>query len=109
MNASTSFFEAGLTHYMALSGILLVFGLYIVLTKKNGIRLLMGLELILNAANLNLVSLNHYVDTGLGGQVFTIFVIILAACEVAIALAIVLSIYHITNTIQLDELVELKE
>ena len=79
------------------------------ITRRNGIRLLMGIELILNAANVNLVAFNRYVDHGHHGQVFAIFVIILAASEAAVALAIVLAISQATGEVRLDGLNELKE
>lgn len=102
-------FVVGLPHYLVLSSILLVLGLYVMVTRRNGIRLLMGIELILNAANLNLIAFNRYITPSFDGQVFAVFVMILAASEAAVALAIVLAISQATSEIHIDELAGLKE
>jgi len=70
---------------------------------------LMGVELVLNAANINFVAFSRYVTTSLDGHVVAIFVIILAAAEAAIALAIVLNIYQTFNTINVDDINKLKD
>ena len=88
-----------LTSYLTLGAILFALGLFTVLTRRNAISVLMGVELILNSANVNLVAFSHYVTGTLGGQVFALFVIVIAAAEAAIALAIVLSIYKNFATI----------
>lgn len=98
-----------LTHFLIISALLFSLGLYAVLTRKNAIMVLMGVELILNAANLNFVAFARYVTHALDGQVVAIFVIILAAAEVAIALAIVLNIYQNFGTANVDEIDTLKE
>ena len=99
----------GLTHFLIISALLFSLGLYAVLTRKNAIMVLMGIELILNAANLNFVAFTRYGTHTLEGQVVAIFVIILAAAEVAIALAIVLNIYQNFKTANVDEIDTLKE
>ncbi len=99
----------GLTHFLIVSALLFTIGLFIVITRRHGIMMLMGLEIILNAANLNLVAFSRYVESGVRGQAFAVFVIILAAAEAAIALAIILSIYSNLSKINLDELKRLKE
>ncbi|RED91890.1 NADH-quinone oxidoreductase subunit NuoK [Marinoscillum furvescens] len=92
-----------LTYYLVVAAFLLCAGLLIVLTKKNAIMVLIGIELMLNAANLNLVAFSRN-DPQLNGQVFAIFSVVLAAAEVAIALAILLNIYRKYNSSDLDDL-----
>lgn len=99
----------GLPHFLVVSAVLFSIGIFIMITRRHGIMMLMGLELILNAANLNLIAFSRYVETGIRGQTFAIFVIILAAAEAAIALAIILSIYTHLAKINLDELTAMKE
>lgn len=83
-------------------------GLLIVFTKKNAIMILLGIELMLNAANLNLVLFNSQ-KTGLEGQLFALFVIIVAVCEAAVGIAIILKTYHYYQTSVPDQISELKE
>jgi len=104
----------GLTHYLILGAVLFVCGLAALMLKRNAIGILMGVELILNAANVNWVAFNHYRHaadaTGLrlDGQVFAIFVIVLAAAEAAVALAIFLNFYHHFTSIDVERGRELK-
>jgi NADH-quinone oxidoreductase subunit K len=93
--------EAGITlnHFLVLSLIVFVLGLYCVLSRRNAIAILMGIELILNSANINYLSFSYYGGGNYDGQVFAIFVIMLAAAEAVIGLAIVLAIYHNLKTI----------
>jgi NADH-quinone oxidoreductase subunit K len=98
-----------LAHFLIVSALLFAFGLYAIITRRNAILLLMGVELVLNAANLNLVAFSHYKMLSLDGQAAAIFVIILAAAEAAIALAIVLNIFHRFQTVNVDEISSLKE
>lgn len=88
-----------LSHYLAIAAILFALGLFTVLTRRNAVAILMGVELMLNAANVNLVAFNKFVVGGLTGQTFALFVVVLAAAEAAVGLAIVLSIFHIFKTI----------
>ena len=88
-----------LTHFLVVGGLLFCFGLITVTTRRNAVGVLMGVELILNGANVNFVAFNHYVAGGLGGQIFALFVIVLAAAEAVVGLAIVLAIYQSTKTI----------
>ena len=99
----------GLTHFLLLSGILFTFGLYAIITRRNAIMVLMGIELILNAANINFIAFSRFSTGKLDGQAIAIFVIILAAAEAAIALAIVLNIYQNFNTVNVDEMNKLKD
>ncbi len=99
----------GLEHCLVVSVILFSLGIFIVMTRRNGIRILMGVELILNSANLNLIAFNRFLpNSDAVGSVFAVFVIILAAAEAAVALAIVLSIYQQFSTVQLDEINSMK-
>jgi NADH-quinone oxidoreductase subunit K len=100
-----------LAHFLVVSAVLFGLGLYAILTRRNAIMVLMGLELVLNAANVNLIAFARYGTGGpaLDGQMAAIFVIILAAAEAAIALAIILNIYHRFQTVNVDEVSALKE
>ena len=101
--------QVGLTHYLLVSAILFSLGLYGVITRRNAILVLMGIELILNSANINFIAFARYAGMRLDGQAIAVFVIILAAAEAAIALAIVLNIYQRFNTVNVDEISKLKE
>jgi len=90
-------------HFLILAGILFIIGLVVVLTKKNSIMVLIGIELMLNAANLNLVTFSHY-DPNIGGQMFSLFVILVAAAEAAVALAIVINVYRHYHTSNVNEI-----
>jgi NADH-quinone oxidoreductase subunit K len=98
-----------LVHFLIVSAILFSLGIFGIATRRNAILVLMGVELVLNAANLNLIAFSRYGGLNLDGQVAAIFVIILAAAEAAIALAIVLNIYHRFQTVNVDEVSSLKE
>lgn len=100
--------EPGLTHFLIVSAILFSLGLMAVLSKRNVIMVLMGVELILNAANINFIAFSRYTALSLDGHMIGLFVIIIAAAEAAVALAIVLNIYNRFNTINLDEISTLK-
>ncbi len=93
----------GLQHYLLVSAALFCLGLLGVLTRRNAVNVLMGVELILNSANVNLVAFSRYGTGNLQGQLFAIFVIVIAASEVAVALAIVLTLYRLRHTPNLDE------
>lgn len=108
------FAHVQLAHFLIVSALLFALGLYGVVTRRNAIMVLMGIELILNAANINLIAFSRYGGAhpggpALDGQVAAIFVIILAAAEAAIALAIVLNIYNRFQTVNVDEVSSLKE
>ena len=87
--------NVGLEHYLILSALLFSIGLYGVLAKRNAVIILMCIELMLNAVNITMVAFSRYVVPALlTGQVFAIFVIVVAAAEVAVGLAIILAIYR---------------
>jgi NADH-quinone oxidoreductase subunit K len=98
-----------LAHFLIVSAVLFALGLYGIMTRRNAILVLMGVELVLNAANINFIAFSRYGGVNLDGQAAAIFVIILAAAEAAIALAIVLNIYHRFHTVNVDEVSNLKE
>ena len=91
--------QPSLPHFLAVGALLFGFGLVTVATRRNAVAVLMGVELLLNGANVNFVAFNHYVVGGIAGQVFALFVIVLAAAEAAVGLAIVLSIFQTFKSI----------
>ncbi len=98
----------GLGHYLVISAILFGLGLFAIVTRKNAIVVLMGVELILNAANINLLAFSKY-NGGMEGVMFSLFVIVLAAAEAAIALAIIINIYKTFNTVDVSSIDSMKE
>jgi NADH:ubiquinone oxidoreductase subunit K len=97
----------GLNQYLILSAFLFCTGIYGVLARKNAVLVLMSIELMLNAVNINLVAFSAFRDV-VAGQVFALFVITIAAAEVGVGLAIVLLIYRNERTSDLDEVNQLK-
>lgn len=95
-------------HFLVLAAVLFCIGLIAVITKRNAIVVLMGVELMLNASNINLVAFSRYDGIQLQGQMFALFVIVVAAAEAAVALAIVLKVYNYYKTSELDKVNELK-
>ncbi|WP_369684777.1 NADH-quinone oxidoreductase subunit NuoK [Ignavibacterium album] len=99
----------GLTHFLVMSTLLFSMGIYAIITRKNAVMVLMGVELILNSANINFIAFSRFGNFGFNGQLIALFVIVLAAAEAAIALAIVLNIYKNLSTVNVDEVDNLKE
>lgn len=101
--------EVGLTPFLLLSAFLFACGVTCIATKRNAIGILMGVELVLNAANVNLVAFARF-NSGfrLEGQVFALMVVVLAAAEAAIALAIILNFYNNHATVDVDDAKDLK-
>ncbi|MGB0522507.1 MAG: NADH-quinone oxidoreductase subunit NuoK [Flammeovirgaceae bacterium] len=97
-----------ISSYLYISAALFCIGIALTITKRNVIVVLMGIELMLNAANINLVAFSQY-DERLQGQFFSLFVIVVAAAEVAVALAIVIKAYQHYRTADLDKISELKD
>lgn len=103
-----------LTHFLVLSILVAAAGVATILTKRNAIAILIGVELVLNAAGLNFVAFNRFTWTGtaaqprLDGMMFTAFLIVLAAAEAAVALAIFLNYYNTFRTVDVEEARELK-
>lgn len=105
----------GLSHYLIVGAIMFVSGAVCMATKRNALGVLMGVELVLNGANVNFVafgsdflSRNPQYGIGIDGQIIALFVIVLAAAEAAVALAIVLNFYNNHSTVDVDQADELK-
>ena len=96
-------------HILCLSAVLFGIGLMIVIVKRNAIMVLIGLELMLNAVNLNLIGFNSIHPESTDGNLFVLFVIVVAVCEAAVGLAIILSMYRYYHTIVPDQIQELKD
>ena len=101
--------HVGLIHFLTVSAFLFSFGVYAIVTRKNAVMILMGIELVLNSANINFVAFSKFGNFGLGGQIIALFVIILAAAEAAVGLAIVLNIYKTFAEVNVDEIDKLKD
>ena len=95
-----------LNQFLLLAAVLFCIGVYGVIVRRNGVLVLMSIELILNAVNINLVAFGTF--HGISGQVFSLFVIAVAAAEVGVGLAMILLIYRTRRSIDIDELDELK-
>ncbi|MCE7062532.1 NADH-quinone oxidoreductase subunit NuoK [Dyadobacter sp. CY343] len=95
-------------HYLIVAAILFATGLAVAITKRHFVGILLGIELMLNAVNLNLVAFSRYDSDRLSGQLFALFVMVVAAAEVTVALAIVLRVYGHFKTVDPDKLDELK-
>ncbi len=100
----------GLTHYLVVAAAVFCLGVLTMITKRNAIGILIGVELVLNSANLNLVAFNRYQAGGGGsgqvlmdGQVFALFVIVLAAAEAAVAIAIFMNFYNSIGSVDVDQ------
>jgi NADH-quinone oxidoreductase subunit K len=101
--------EIGLNHFLVLGALLFVCGAVCMATKRNAIGVLIGVELVLNGANINFVAFARFNPAfEIEGQVFALFVIVLAAAEAAIALAIVLNFYNNHTSVDVDSAEELK-
>lgn len=103
----------GLTHYLIFAALLFSIGLFAVMTRRHAIAVLLGIELMLNAANINLAAFSRYLapaNTPLaaGGQVFALIVMTLAACEVAVGLAIIIALYRNRRIVNPDEAADMK-
>jgi len=100
----------GLQHYLVVSALVFGLGLLIIITRRSTIAVLMGIELLLNAAGLNFVAFAKYSAgaEALDGQVVTLFIIVIAAAEAALALAIALNIFNSINSVELDDAHSLK-
>ncbi len=98
----------GLTHFLTVSALLFSLGLFGVMKRRNAVGILMGVELMLNASNINFVAFSRYVQHSIDGQIMALFVIVLAAAEAAVALAIVLAMYRNFGTVNADTASSLK-
>ena len=98
-----------LNTYLFIAAILFSLGLFGVITRRNGVAVIMGIELILNAANLNFLAFAKYGGMNIAGHIFALFVIIMAAAEAAVDLAIIINIYNNFRTINIDDVRELQQ
>ena len=100
--------EPSLSGFLMIGAVLFVCGVVCMATKRNAIGVLMGVELVLNGANVNLVAFSEYTRLGIDGQIYSLFIIVLAAAEAAVALAIALNFYNNHLTIDVDRANKLK-
>ncbi len=100
--------QIGLGHYLVVSALLFTLGILAMVARRNAIGVLIGIELVLNAANVNLVAFGRFTDAGPKGPVFAIFVILLAAAEAAIMLALLLNIFERSGSVSVDDATELR-
>jgi NADH-quinone oxidoreductase subunit K len=98
-----------LTDFLVVSAALFCIGLYMAVSKRNAIQILIGIELILNAAILNLVAFGKYDKVNNSGQIFALFAIVLAAATTAVALAIILNVYRRYKTIDPNDINKLRD
>ena len=98
-----------LTNYLFVSASLFCLGLYGVITRRNAVAVLMGVELILNSANINFVAFARFSGMNMAGHVYALFVIVLAAAEAAVALAIIINIFNNFKTINIDDVRQLRQ
>lgn len=96
-------------NYLIIGAVLFSIGLAVAVTKRNAILTLMGIELMLNGVNLNLIAFSQYDPNRLQGQMFALFVMVIAAAEITVALAIILKIYDYFKNIDLESVNELKK
>lgn len=96
-------------HFLIIGAILFCLGLYAVLSRNNAVQILIGIELMLNASVLNVLAASRYDRIQLNGQVFALFIIVLAAASVAVGLAIILTVYRRYNSINPDTINKIKE
>ena len=97
-----------LQNYLFIAAALFSLGLFAVITRRNAVAVLMGVELILNSANVNFLAFSRFGGMNFNGHVFALFVIIMAAAEAAVALAIIINLYNNYQSINVDEVSQLK-
>ncbi len=98
-----------LNTYLFIAAVLFSLGMFGVITRRNAIAVLMGIELILNSANINFLAFVKFGGMNMSGHIFALFVIIMAAAEAAVALAIIINIYNNYKTINVDDVRELRQ
>lgn len=101
--------NVGLPHFLVIGALLFALGLLTVATRRNAIGVLMGVELILNGANVNFVAFERYIVGGIDGHVFALFTMVLAAAEAAVGLAIVLAIFQTFRSIDVRTVDAMRE
>jgi NADH:ubiquinone oxidoreductase subunit K len=100
--------HVGLEHFLVVGAILFTLGIVCVLTRRNAVAVLIGIELILNAAGLNFIAFSRYGGIGIEGSIFVLFIIVLAAAEAVVALALILAIQRRLKTVDVDRTDSLK-
>jgi NADH-quinone oxidoreductase subunit K len=100
--------HVGLEHFLVVGAVLFTLGILCVLTRRNAVAVLIGIELILNAAGLNLIAFSRYGGHGPEGSIFVLFIIVLAAAEAVVALALILAIQRRLKTVDVDRTDSLK-
>ncbi len=99
----------GLTHYLAVGVILFGTGIFTMITKRNAIGILIGVELVLNSTNVNLIAFDRYLERcHIDGQILALIVIVLAAAEAALAVGICINVYKNLSTVDVDTATELR-
>ncbi|MCL5036309.1 MAG: NADH-quinone oxidoreductase subunit NuoK [Chloroflexi bacterium] len=106
-NCWNFFLDVGLVHYLILSALIFCIGIYGVITRRNAITVLMSLELMFNAVNINFIAFGRQLGTPVG-QVFALFIIAVAAAEAAVGLAIIINIYRNFRGVDVDKVDLLK-
>ena len=94
--------HVGLQHFLVVSALLFSLGLVCVLTRRNAVAVLVGIELMLNAAGLNILAFNFFGGGGLNGQLFVLFIIVLAAAEAVVGLALIIAIHRRLRSIDVE-------
>lgn len=102
--------SVGLEHFLVVSTLMFGIGLYVSVSKRSAIGILMGIELMFNSVNLSLVAFSRFTpsEEPIAGQVFALFIITVAAAEAALALAITVAVYRVRRTAQVDQINVLK-
>ncbi len=104
------FTERPLENMLLLAAVVFTCGVYTILTRRNAVSILMGVELVLNAANINFVAFAQYTRIGgVHGNIFTVFIILLAAAEAAVALAIIIGIYQNFGRVDVDQADQMRD
>jgi len=99
----------GLTHYLVVAAVLFCAGLFTMAVKRNAIGILIGVELVLNSTNVNLIAFDRYLGPGrIDGQIMALFVIVVAAAEAAVAVGICINVYKNLATIDVDTATKLR-
>jgi len=101
--------HVGLPHFLLVGALLFALGVLTVATRRNAVGVLMGVELVLNGANVNFVAFGLYVGVDLSGQVFALFVVVLAAAEAVVGLAIILAIFQTFRSIDVRDADTMRE
>ena len=99
----------GLSSYLVISTILFLVGITVIVSRKNIIAILLGIELILNASALNFVAYSKFLTNNIDGHIFTLFIIVVAAAEAAVGLAIVIRFFQIRGSVHVDRAILLND